>query len=449
MDDPFQQTCQLFLLNQLPPSSDFFGLSLALILILLLLLCSALISGSEVAFFSLGPVERAKIQEEKNKKNSTLESLLAKPKKLLATILIANNFVNVAIVIISSYITDNLLSTTLSQTSQFIVQVVVVTFLLLLLGEVIPKIYANKAPLKLAGFMAFPILYIRFFFNPFSSILVSSTSFIDKRIKKKGHQISVDELSKALELTTDDREKEDDQRILEGIVKFGNTDVKQVMTSRVDVVSIEEEMSFKEINKLILDSGYSRIPVHKENFDNISGVLYVKDLLPHLQKENFKWKSLIRKPFFVPENKKIDDLLREFQSKKIHLAIVVDEYGGSSGIISLEDILEEIVGEISDEFDDEDLTYSKLDDYNYVFEGKTALNDLYRVLEIDGEEFEAKKGDSDTFAGFVIEIFGKIPKKNEKVKFSNYLITVEAADKRKVKRIKIKLPENEQEKKEE
>ena len=440
MEDPFQQTSHIFLLNHLNFSSEILSLTISVVAVIILLFCSALISGSEVAFFSLNPSDLRIIRSEKNKRNLTIESLLEKPKKLLATILIANNFVNVAIVILSSYITNILLSNSLDLSTQFVIQVIVVTFFLLLLGEVIPKIYANKAPLKLARFMAFPMLYIRFFLNPVSSALVSSTSFIDKRIKKKGHQISVDELSKALELTTDEKEKDDDQRILEGIVKFGNTDVKQVMTSRVDVVSIEEGMSFKEINELILNSGYSRIPVHKGSFDNILGVLYIKDLLPHLQNENFNWKSIMRKPFFVPENKKIDDLLREFQFKKIHLAIVVDEYGGSSGIISLEDIIEEIVGEISDEFDDDDITYSKLDEYNYVFEGKTALNDVYRILGIDGSEFEEKKADSDTFAGFVIEIFGKIPKKNEKLKFNNYLITVEAADKRRVKRIKIKLP---------
>jgi len=324
---------------------------------------------------------------------------------------------------------------------QFTIQVVVVTFLLLLLGEVIPKIYANKNPLTLANFMAFPLFYIRMILNPFSSLLVNSTNFIDKRIKKKGHNISVDELSQALELTSDENQDDDDHKILEGIVKFGNTEVKQVMTSRVDVVSLEESQSYKEVNDTILDAGFSRIPVHKDNFDNISGVLYIKDLLPHLKKKDFEWQKLMRKPYFVPENKKIDDLLKEFQSMKTHLAIVVDEYGGSSGIITLEDILEEIVGDISDEFDDDDLFYSKLDDFNYVFEAKIALNDMYRVLDIDGDEFEAEKGESETLAGFVLELFGKIPQKNEKIRFNDYQITIEAADKRRIKRIKLQLPE--------
>lgn len=439
MDDPFEQvlTSNLLMVNSV---GDSLNLVVALLAIIILLVCSALISGSEVAYFSLGPVDKGSIELNSDNKYSTLKDLLERPKKLLATILIANNFVNVAIVILSTYLSELLVPESYSEISKFLIQVVVVTFLLLLLGEVIPKIYANKNPLVLAKFMSMPIYYLRGTLTPLSSILVNSTTFIDKRIKKKGHNISVDELSQALELTSDENGSDDDQKILEGIVKFGNTEVKQVMTSRVDVISIEEDLTFKEVNELILDSGFSRIPVHKGSFDNISGVLYIKDLLPHLAKSEYDWKTIIRKPFFVPENKKIDDLLKEFQTKKTHLAIVVDEYGGSSGIISLEDILEEIVGEISDEFDDDDLIYSKLDDYNYIFEGKTPLNDMYRVLGIDGEEFELEKGESETMAGLVLELFGKIPKKNEKLRFNDYQITIDAADKRRVKRIKLTLP---------
>jgi len=442
LEDPFERLDHFFLfLNLSPSQADLFANLSVIIGILFLLFCSALVSGSEVAFFSLGPNEKESINGATEKKAELLKDLLERPKRLLATILIANNFVNVGIVILSTYLTDNLMPASISETYQFVIQVVVVTFLLLLLGEVIPKVYANKNPLTLATFMAFPLFYIRLVLNPFSSVLVNSTNFIDKRIKKRGHNISVDELSQALELTSDDVQDEDDQRILEGIVKFGNTEVKQVMTSRVDVVSIEEGESYQEVNTIILEAGFSRIPVHRENFDNISGVLYIKDLLPHLQKKEFDWKSLIRKPYFVPENKKIDDLLKEFQSMKTHLAIVVDEYGGSSGIITLEDILEEIVGDISDEFDDDDLFYSKLDDLNYVFEAKIALNDMYRVLDIDGEEFEEEKGESETLAGFVLELFGKIPQKNEKIRFKDYQITIEAADKRRIKQIKLQLPE--------
>lgn len=443
MDDPLQQVTSTILASlSIGEHLPVIGASLA---VGLLLICSALISGSEVAYFSLGPNELGEIEGNGDKRIGVLKNLLERPKRLLATILIANNFINVAIVILSTYLSDLLIDHSLSEVTQFIIQVVIVTFLLLLLGEVIPKVYANKNPLSLAKFMAQHLYYVRGILSPISSVLVNSTNFIDKRIKKRGHNISVDELSQALELTSDENGKEEEQKILEGIVKFGNTDVKQVMTSRVDVVSLEEKMTFDEVIQTILEAGFSRIPVHKESFDNILGVLYIKDVLPHLSKDEFDWLKIIRQPFFVPENKKIDDLLKEFQTKKTHLAIVVDEYGGSSGIISLEDILEEIVGEISDEFDDEDLVYSKLDEFNYVFEGKTPLNDMYRVLNIDGEEFEAEKGESETMAGFVLELFGKIPKKNEKLRFNGYHISIEAADKRRVKRIKLTLPKENKE----
>ncbi len=415
-------------------------ISLEGVAMFLLLIASALISGSEVAYFSLSPTDKEEIEGNQVKAANIILSLLERPKRLLATILIANNFVNVAIVILSTYISEGLTPQSLSIETKLFIQVVVVTFLLLLLGEVIPKVYANRSPLKLASFMAYVIYYLRSMLTPFSSILVSSTNFIDKRIKKKGHNISVDELSHALELTSDEKQQGEDHKILEGIVKFGNTDVKQVMTSRVDTICLDIEKPFKEVVEIILDSGYSRIPAFSDSFDNIKGVLYIKDILPHLQKEEFDWTKILRKPFFVPENKKIDDLLREFQTMKIHLAIVVDEYGGSSGIISLEDILEEIVGEISDEFDDDDLVYSKLDDHNYVFEGKTALNDMYRVLDIDEELFEEAKGEAETLAGLVLELFGKIPLKGEKTRLNDYLITIEAADKRRVKRVKLTLP---------
>lgn len=439
LDDPFEQ--RLIFLNLVTSSNVHpMEIGLAALLMSILLICSALISGAEVAYFSLSPADKEEIESNKLKRASLLTALLERPKRLLATILIANNFVNVAIVILSTFIADGLMPKSLSIEVQLLIQIGLVTFLLLLLGEVIPKVYANSRPLQLASFMAMPLFYLRAILTPISSVLVSSTNFIDKRIKKKGHSISVDELSHALELTSDENQTEEDHRILEGIVKFGNTEVKQVMTSRVDTVSIDINKDFKTVIEIILDAGYSRIPIYEDSFDNIKGILYIKDILAHLQKDEFKWQKLIRKPFFVPENKKIDDLLREFQTKKIHLAIVVDEYGGSSGIISLEDILEEIVGEISDEFDDDDLVYSKLDDQNYVFEAKIALNDMYRVLNIEGEDFEEAKGEAETLAGLVLELFGKIPKKNEKIKLNGYQITIEAADKRRVKRVKLSLP---------
>lgn len=445
MEDPFERSLGVILSIFTDIGSASIGLIISFLLMLVLLLCSALISGSEVAFFSLSPSDKDDIQNKKVKYSEILNALLEQPKRLLATILIANNFVNIAIVILSSYIASALMPESMSIAFQLFIQIGVVTFLLLLFGEVIPKVYANAKPLTLANFMANPIFYLRLLLKPFSSLLVSSTQFIDKRIKKKGHNISVDELSQALELTSDEKTNEDDQKILEGIVNFGNTDVKQVMTSRVDTVALDLKKSFSEVIQTILDSGYSRIPAFEDSFDNIKGVLYIKDILPHLSKDSFDWKPLLRKPFFVPENKKIDDLLKEFQSKKIHLAIVVDEYGGSSGIITLEDILEEIVGEISDEFDDDDLVYSKLDELNYIFEGKIALKDMYRVLSIEGEEFEEAKGEAETLAGLVLELFGKIPKKNEKIRLNDYQLIIDAADKRRVKRVKLILPENQTE----
>ena len=440
MDDPFEQISVLILIIQSVSLSGSIKLIGASLVMLVLLMCSALISGSEVAFFSLSPTDKETIENDKNNSNKLLLILLEKPKRLLATILISNNFVNISIVILSTYITDSIMGEMVEANVQFIVQVIVVTFLLLLLGEVIPKVYANKKPLSLANLMTVPTHYLSIVLSPLSRVLVSSTSFIDKRIKKRGHQISVDELSHALELTADENEQQEDQKILKGIVKFGNTEVKQIMTPRVDVLFVEEDASFDEVRKIIIDSGFSRIPIIKDKFDNIRGLLYIKDLLPHLDKKEMNWFKLARKPFFVPENKKIDDLLREFQGKKMHMAIVVDEYGGSSGIVSLEDILEEIVGDISDEFDDDELVYSKLDEFNFIFEAKILLNDFYRVLQIDGTEFETEKGESETLAGFVLELFGKIPKKNEKMRFNDYQITIDAADKRKIKRVKITLP---------
>lgn len=410
---------------------------------LILLCCSALISASEVAFFSLTSKELDIIRQSTSMTGKIALQLLEKPKRLLATILIANNFVNVGIVIISTVISHEFLKYFNNPALEFVVQVFFVTFLILLLGEVIPKVYATSHPVRTASLMAYPLLILRTVFKPLSELLVYSTSIIDKRIKQKGHAISVDELSHALELTESGQTSESEKKILHGIVKFGNTDVKQIMKPRVSVLAFELHTDYKTLLKKIVESGFSRVPVYHDTFDNISGVLYIKDLLQYIDEgENFEWQKLLRSAFFVPENKKIDDLLKEFQEKKIHLAIVIDEYGGTSGIVTLEDILEEIVGDISDEFDEEDLVYSKLDDNNYVFEGKTALNDLYRVLKIEGEEFEKQKGESDTLAGFILELAGKIPERGTEIKFHNYIFKVESVDKRRIKSIKVSiLPE--------
>lgn len=407
---------------------------------LVLLVISALISGSEVAFFSLSPADKKTLEEGESRPQKTVIQLLEKPNRLLATILIANNFVNVAIIIISTYVTEGLLNFTDYPLLGFIVQVVVVTFLILLIGEIIPKVRANKHSLAFAVGMALPLLFLTKLFWPLSRLLVRASNSLNKSTKPKSVNISVDDLSHALELAGDDHDQED-KKILKGIVRFGNTDVKQIMTSRVDVVAFDTETSYPDLLSGILESGFSRIPIYEESFDKVAGLIYIKDLLPHLDEdEHFNWLKLSRPPLFVTENKKIDDLLAEFQAKKMHLAIVVDEYGGTSGIVSLEDILEEIVGEISDEFDDDDLAYSKLDENNYVFEGKTPLNDIYRVLDIEGKNFENAKGEADTLAGLILELVGRIPQKNERVKFEDFTFTIEAADPRRIKRIKVTLP---------
>lgn len=416
--------------------------------ICILLVLSALVSGSEVAYFSLTPQDRTDLEEDDGKVSQRVIALIEQPKRLLATILIANNFINVAIVILSSTIVARIFAaTSIGETAQYIIQVGVVTFIILLIGEVIPKVYATKNGLAFARIMSGPLAFSKTLFRPLSSILVNSTSFIDKRIKKSPSEISVDQLEQALELANEDGESADkESQILKGIVKFGNTDVKQIMTPRVDLIALEVEDNYQEVMEVVLENGYSRLPVYKESFDQIVGVLYVKDLLNHIDKpEAFNWHELVRDPLFVPENKKIDDLLREFQDEKVHMAIVVDEYGGTSGAVTFEDVIEEIVGDISDEFDDEDIIYSKLDDNNYVFEGKTPLIDVYRILEIEGDSFESVKGEADSLAGFLIEISGKILKKQERINFENFQFTIEAADKKRVKQVKVTILEIEDE----
>ena len=436
MEIPFLATENIFL-NIFQSFSIPLGIGLAIMLLLIIL--SALMSGSEVAFFSITASDKINLEEEETANNNRILLLLSTPKKLLATILIANNFINVAIVMVSTFVADNLINTNaLSGTSQFIIHVVLITFIILLFGEVIPKVYATKYNVKFAKAMALPIHYMSIIFKPISQLLISSTSIIDKRVTKKTNAVSVDELEHALDLTKDSVETEEEKKILEGIVQFGNTDVKQIMTPRTDVIAIDYSNDFTTLLKEIKNSTFSRLPVYEDSIDNVNGILYIKDLIPYIEKKkNFKWNHLIRDPKFVPENKKLDDLLKEFQEEKKHIAIVVDEYGGTSGIVSLEDVLEEIVGDITDEFDEEDLVYSKLDDLNYVFEGKTTLIDMYRTMNIDGDEFEKMKGEADTIAGFCIEQAGKILLKNEKLSFDKYTFTVEAADKRRLKQVKV------------
>jgi len=436
LEIPFLATENIFL-NIFQSFSIPLGVGLAIMLLLIIL--SALMSGSEVAFFSITASDKINLEEEETANNNRILLLLSTPKKLLATILIANNFINVAIVMVSTFVADNLINNNaLSGTSQFIIHVVLITFIILLFGEVIPKVYATKYNVKFAKAMALPIHYMSIIFKPISQLLISSTSIIDKRVTKKTNAVSVDELEHALDLTKDSVETEEEKKILEGIVQFGNTDVKQIMTPRTDVIAIDYSNDFTTLLKEIKNSKFSRLPVYEDSIDNVNGILYIKDLIPYIEKKkSFKWNHLIRDPKFVPENKKLDDLLKEFQEEKKHIAIVVDEYGGTSGIVSLEDVLEEIVGDITDEFDEEDLVYSKLDDLNYVFEGKTTLIDMYRTMNIDGDEFEKMKGEADTIAGFCIEQAGKILLKNEKLSFDKYTFTVEAADKRRIKQVKV------------
>lgn len=415
-------------------------IGIAIFLAIALLICSALISGSEVAYFSLSPSERDILDNEKSPTSDRALRLLSLPHRLLATILIANNFVNIGVVVLSSFIVARGLNfSAYPAWFAVAVQVGVVTFLLLLLGEVIPKVYATVKGMSVIRFMALPLSVLLKICYPLSSLLISSTNVINKRIKKRQSDYSVDELEHALELTKDDETTPDEQKILKGIVRFGNTDVKQIMTPRTELMAFDFRTPYTELLTELLEEGYSRVPIYKESIDQVLGILYLKDLLPHAESTDLEWQSLVRSPYFVPENKKLDDLLKEFQTLKVHMAVVVDEYGGTSGIVTLEDIIEEIVGEITDDFDDEDIFYSKLDEQNYIFEGKTPLVDLYKILDIDGENFEDVKGESDTLAGFMLELSGKILSKNEKVRFENYLLTVEAADKRRIKRIKLTL----------
>lgn len=403
-----------------------------------MLLIVALVSAAESAFFSLSPTDMEELKTSDEKTDERILSLIEGSKRLLATLLISVNFINIAIVILSSFIIDGLFDFSTDPLLGFIIQVVVVTFLILLIGEVTPKIYATQNPLRVSRILVILVQTLQRVFYPVSSFLIFTTSVLDKIIKPRVHNISVDELSQALELTVDEDIPAEDHKILKGIVKFGHTDVKQIMRSRMDVIAFESKLGFTKLLDAITNSGFSRVPIYNETLDNVQGVLYSKDLLQYMdENDDFNWHSIIRPPFFVPENKKIDDLLREFQIKKIHLAVVVDEYGGTSGIVTLEDVIEEIVGEINDEFDDDDLIYSKLDESNYVFEGKAHLNDVYRVLQIDGEDFEDAKGEADSLAGLILEIEGRIPTKNEKIQFKNLSFTIEAADNRRIKRVKV------------
>ena len=418
------------------------SLLIQLLFLTLLLVTSGLISGAEVAFFSLTKDQLESEEEKKSRQTEVIQKMLDKPKRLLATILITNNFINIAIVLLFANLGEELFSQIENPLLVLLIEIGLITFLILFFGEILPKIYANRNALSFSKTMAFPIFTIDRYFLFFMTIPMSNiTRFMESRLARKNNEFSIDKLSQALELTDEEETTKEEHKILQGIVNFGNTDTRQVMCPRIDVFALTEDMDLETIVPLILEKGFSRVPVYKENMDNVTGILYTKDLLPHLEDGNFEWHSLLKPPFYVPENKKLDDLLREFQQKKIHLAVVVDEYGGTSGVITLEDVIEEIVGDISDEFDDDELVYSKLDDHTIVFDAKINLKDFYKVIGLEDEEiFEKSKGESESIAGFVLEVAQFFPNVGQVIEYEGYKFVIESADRRRIQRIKVILP---------
>ena len=410
---------------------------IAAVLAALLLLASAFASGSEIAFFSLSPTDLSALDPERNGRDNNIQQLREDSERTLATILITNNFVNVMIIMVCNYMFGNLIDFGSAVVLQFLCITVLLTFLLLLFGEIMPKVYSRQNPLKFCRLVVPGILFCRKLFWPIETILIKSGIVAEKFIKKENHVLSVDDLEQALELTDKDDIK-DEQTMLKGIIRFGDETAKEIMTSRQDIVDIDIRSSFSEVIKSIIENNYSRIPVYQDNTDNIRGVLYIKDLLPHLSKpSNFRWQSLIRPPYFVPETKKIDDLLRDFQENKVHIAIVVDEFGGTSGLVTLEDILEEIVGEINDEYDEDEATYTKQSYNTYIFEGKTLLSDFCRILNIDDDTFDEVEGDADTLAGLLLEIKGDFPSVHERITYKNFDFEIYAVEERRISRVKV------------
>jgi gliding motility-associated protein GldE len=420
-----------------PSAGELVAIGLAV----LLLFASGFVSASEIAFFSLSPSDLNDIENDNHPSDKHIRSLLGDSERLLATILISNNFVNVTIIMLCNFFFAGVIDFGTSVILEFLVITVVLTFLLLLFGEIMPKIYSAQHTLKFSRMAAPIIVFLKKVFSPLSNMLVRSTVLVNKCVSKKNYNISVDELSQALELT-DKNEISEESNILEGVIRFGGETVKEVMTPRMDIVDLEIQASFSEVMACVVENAYSRIPVYEDSIDNIKGILYIKDLLPYLKKGNdFKWQNLVRPAFFVPETKMIDDLLRDFQANKIHIAIVVDEFGGTLGIVTMEDIIEEIVGEINDEYDDEERTYVKLNDTTYVFEAKTLLSDFYKILKLDTDEFEEVEGEADTLAGLLLEIKGEFPKLHEKLDFKNYHFEVLEKDARRILKIKVVVDE--------
>lgn len=419
---------------------------IALIIMVVLIFLSAMISGAETAFFSISP---KKLNDNKGLKNfeKKISSLLEQPRRLLSTILIKNTFLNIGIIVLGVFIAEKFFNPEIPQIWVFIIEIVVLTFLLLVFGEIMPKLYAGHFPHKFVLFMVKPLFVLDKILSPLSSLFVYSTYSIDQRMKRKGHDITMDDINSAIDHTNQKDqtpERDEEQKILKGIAKFGDIEVRDVMKSRVDVVSVEIDEDYHSMVKIIKESGYSRIPVYKDSFDHIQGVIYIKDFLGNLEEEkDFNWSSMIRPAFFVPENKKISDLLIEFQEKKIHLAVVVDEYGGTSGIVTMEDVIEEIVGEIVDEYDPDNkhFLYKKTGNNEFLFEGKVSLNDFCKAMQIDNKIFDDVRGDADTLAGFLLEKLGHIPKKGTKVEHENFTFIVESVSDRRITRITVKINE--------
>lgn len=433
--DPYAYLCQLAnVFNGISVHSPTISAIIAIVLAGLLLFVSGFASASEIAFFSLSPSDLNAIDEKKHPSDEKIRKLLDDTERLLATILITNNFVNVTIIVLCNFFFMSVFEFH-SPIAEFLILTVILTFLLLLFGEIMPKIYSAQKTLAFCRFSAPGIWMFRSLFYPVASMLVRSTSFLNKHFARKNHNISVDELSHALELT-DKAELKEENNILEGIIRFGGETAKEVMTSRLDVVDLDIRTPFKDVLQCIIENAYSRIPIYSDNRDNIKGILYIKDLLPHLNKVDFRWQSLIRPAYFVPETKMIDDLLRDFQANKIHIAIVVDEFGGTSGIVTMEDIIEEIVGEIHDEYDDEERTYAVLNDHTWVFEAKTQLTDFYKITKVDEEVFDEVAGDSDTLAGLLLELKGEFPSLHEKVTYDHYEFEVLEMDNRRILKVK-------------
>ena len=436
--DPDSYLCRLAeLFDGVTVHSPSLGAIIAISLAVLLLFASGFVSASEIAFFSLSPTDLSEIEEEEHTSDRRIMDLLQDSERLLATILISNNFVNVTIIMLCNFFFAEVVDFGDSVIVEFLVITVILTFLLLLFGEIMPKIYSAQHTLRFCRFAAPIITMLKKVFSPLSGLLVRSTVIVNKCVAKRNYNISVDDLSQALELT-DKTEISEESNILEGIIRFGGETAKEVMTPRLDMVDLDINSTFKEVLDCVVENGYSRVPVYEDSRDNIKGVLYIKDLLPHLKKgADFKWQNLIRSAYFVPETKMIDDLLRDFQANKIHIAIVVDEFGGTSGIVTMEDIIEEIVGEINDEYDEEERSYVKINDHTYVFEAKTLLSDFYKILKIDADVFEDIEGDADTLAGLLLEIKGEFPKLHEKLKYEHYQFEVLEMDARRILKVKV------------